>query len=106
MQVIEVRAVPDDQQELVERVAALRPPGVVRSQVARNNVRADKCPRDRIHRDLAEVLSSRKVNGRIHLRRMLVEVGVEANGVWVWRAVGAGGVATIAIPYRIHQPAP
>ena len=56
----------------------------------------------RVNGNLTEVLSPGQVNGRIDLRRLLAEVGVEANGVRVRRAVGATRMA-VSAGIKQHQ---
>src|SRR5271156_2897623 len=46
MEMVEIFASPHDHFKIRKRVAAFRPPGLVRRQVARNNVRTDIIPID------------------------------------------------------------
>lgn len=103
MQVVQICTVPYDFEELLERVAALRPPGVVRSEISGNDVRPDWIE-VRVNCGLAEVLSPGQVNGRVDFR-FLAEVGVAARGVIqvgdappVWHPFESGTAFTSQLP--------
>ena len=100
---IEVRAVLNNLNERLERIASLRPPGIVRGQVAGDNVRAGQIE-IRVNYNLTEVLSAGQIDGRVDLCG-LAELGVTVSSV-IEVGSAAAVVAPIAIRHRVHQPAP
>src|SRR5271154_154252 len=86
MDVIEICALPQDLLKLLKRVASFRPPSLIRSQVARDNVWTNirSIFRGRIAgtwgHSRTEVRASGQVSGRVDFLR-LAEVWVPAIGV-------------------------
>ena len=100
MTVIEIRAVPYDLFELLKRVAPLRPPRLVRRQVARVQMRYAARPA----RKRTEILASRQVVRRVH--RYL---SAERRRKQIWISVtciyncGIEGVTPVAIPHCVDD---
>lgn len=101
MEVIEIDPSPHDLLKLCERVASFRQPGLVRRQVAGDDVWTYVLPGLGWRHGWTEVLAPTQIDGRIGLL-WLAEVGVSScSVVEVWRP--AAGVATIAVAHSVDD---
>src|ERR1700730_13631473 len=94
MHIIRIDASTHDGFELRKTVASFSPPGLVRRQVARNNVRK----RSGRPRNQNEVSTAAQVCLRIDLRGFFTEVRVSTHGKFRW---GTPRVPTIASAHPI-----